>query len=189
MLRISTENGRAKVFTPYNKTFVAKIKNIGGRNWEASDKCWSIPESEIDTVRRFMQEVYGETDQTDQTERVTVKVTFNKECLSDYGEGFSLFGRTIARARGKGKNSSTSVEENVTLESGKIGSYGWCIYVREGTILKIRDIPKTALDIRDPHFDISIEEIHDNGSDRLALEAEKEKLLARLAEIEKLLSK
>ena len=91
MLQIKVENGTAKIFTPYNTTFVTKIKNIGGRRWNAAEKCWTVPESEIETVRAIMMEVFGETDLPDETEKVTVRVTFNKRAVADQ-DSVVLFG-------------------------------------------------------------------------------------------------
>ena len=187
-MKITVENGMAKVFTPYNATFVAKIKNIGGRKWNADERCWSVPEAEIETVRQYMMDVYGETDIPDETERVTVKVTFleDAEALCD---SVNLFGKNVARATGR--DSGAKVENDVTLIDGKIRSGGsaryWKTIVEKGTIVKVRNVPKSALGIA-TEYEVEVEEISTPGIDRAALIAEKEKLMARLAEIEKLLA-
>ena len=33
-MKITIENERAYIYTPYNPNFVSAIKNIGGRKWE-----------------------------------------------------------------------------------------------------------------------------------------------------------
>ena len=39
-MKIEINAGKANVFTPYNKDFVAKIKQIGGARWNGSARCW-----------------------------------------------------------------------------------------------------------------------------------------------------
>ena len=81
-IRVNIENGRAKVFTPFNRDFVAAIRNVGGRKWDADDKCWTVPEEALPEVRKIMMNIYGETDLPDTCGSVTVKVTFKEEYSS-----------------------------------------------------------------------------------------------------------
>jgi hypothetical protein len=60
--------------------------------------------------------------------------------------------------------------------------------IEAGTVIKVRNLPEAALNIK-TEYDIEVERVEEEKIDRLALEQEKEKLLARLAEIEKLLEK
>lgn len=181
-------NGMAKVITPYNAEFVAKVKGIGGRKWNAAERCWEVPESEIDTVRGYMMDIFGETDLPTEGEKVTVKVTFNSD-ESKRRESITLFGKTLARAWGR--DSGAKVGEDVTLISGKVTSGGsvknWYTEVEEGTVLKVRNVPRAALE-QDTDLDVTVEVMETAGIDRAALMAEKEKILARLAEIENLLA-
>lgn len=188
-MKITIENGTAKVYTPYNREFVEKIKTIGGRKWDATEKCWTVPESEVETVRKHMMDVFGETDQPIAGEKVTVKITFNREGASDYREGIYLFGKPIIRAFGR--DSGARVCDDVTLIEGKVTSGGssknWYTLAAEGTVLKVRNVPKAALEMIEG-YDVTVEEIEETGINRQALEDEKAKLLARLAEIETLLA-
>ena len=189
MFRISVENGMASVYTPYNKEFIAKIKQIGGRKWNSDEKCWMVPESEIETVRGYMSEVYGETDQMDESERVTVKLSFQDEYTASKGP-VTLFGKDIARAWGR--DSGARVCDDVVLEEGTITSGGscanWKTIIKEGAVLRVKGISKAMLEKEDLPSYITCEVIEDKEIDRLALMQEKEKLLARLAEIEKMLN-
>ena len=189
MMRIERkENGMAKVFTPYNSDFVAKIKKIGGRKWNSAEKCWEVPETEIDTVREYMMAVYGETDKADDSEKVTVKVTFNE---SEWAvcDSLFLFGKAIARATGR--DSGAKVGDDVTVLSGKLTSGGsarnWQTRAEDGTVIKVRNVPMAAL-ANTNGMNVTVEIIEEKEIDRAALIAEKEKILARLAEIEKLLA-
>ena len=187
-MKIEVKAGKANVFTPYNKEFVAKIKQIGGARWNGSSRCWTVPEAEVDTVRAYMREVYGETDLPDEGDRVTVEVTFLEEATDWDGE-ISLFGRQICRAFGR--DSGARVGEGVTLIDGKIGSGGsranWTVWIGEGARFRVRNLPRKALSIESP-YKIEVREVQQDGVDREALMAEREKLQARLAEIEALLS-
>lgn len=187
-MKITVENNMAKVFTPYNKTFVDQIKNIGGRRWNAEEKCWMVPETEIEQVRQYMLDVFGETDLPNECKKVTVLVTFNAEAYK-YCESVCLFGKTIARAFGR--DSGARVGDDVTLISGSISSGGsarnWCSCVNEGSTFKLRNVPENLLNQK-TEYDISVNVIDENQIDRAALEAEKEKLLARLAEIDAMLA-
>lgn len=187
MIKISIENGMASVFTPYNKEFVDLVKGIGGRKWNADRKCWMVPESEIEQVRKYMMDVFGETDQMDEDERVTVTITFTDDAKADCA-GVTIFGKTIAKAWGR--DSGARVGEDVTFISGNYGSGGsranWNTYIEAGSKFRVRNVPKAML-ANAPAY-VTVEVVDDAKIDRSALVQEKEKLLARLAEIEKLLA-
>jgi len=188
MMKITVENGIARIFTPYNAEFVSKVKNIGGRKWDSDNRCWMVPETEIEAVRQYMMDVYGETDLPSEDEKITVKVIFNDEAHGDR-ESVVLFGKTIARAWGR--DSGAKIGEDVTLISGSINSGGsvknWRTVVKAGSVFTIRNLSKAALNLK-TDYDVTAEEVKTGGVDRQALVEEKEKLLARLAEIEKLLA-
>ena len=35
-IKVTIKDGRASVFTPFNRDFVAAIRNVGGRRWDAA---------------------------------------------------------------------------------------------------------------------------------------------------------
>ena len=192
MLRIAVENGRAKVYTPYNPDFVSQIKTIGGHKWDSTEKCWTVPAAEIDTVRKCMMNTYGETDILAEGQRITVRVRFNKD---DYAEenSYFLFGKMIARAWGR--DSGAIVGDDVVFDGGKPISGGsmrhWRTVIPQGCVIRIKNVPQAAFEAQEPDKwgTWTAEKIEDEeGVSREALEEEKAKLLARLAEIEKLLS-
>lgn len=187
MMKITTKDGKAYVSTPYNKDFVTKVKQIGGARWNGSERCWVIPESEISTARTYMREVYGETDFPDEEERVTVDVTF-LEMVQDWHNGVTVFGKQLCRAFGR--DSGEKVGDGVTLIEGRIGSGGsranWTTVVHEGAKFRIRNLAKAALQI-ESDYNIKVEEVKEDEVNKEALRIEREKLLARLAEINALL--
>lgn len=185
-MKITREAGMAKIYTPYNKEFIEKVKNIGGRKWNAAEKCWMVPESEIEIVRKYMMEVFGETDLPSE-EKVTVKVTFNEDADEERG-AVVLFGKTIARATGR--DSGARVGDEATLIKGKIDSGGsaryWTTTIDAGSIFTVRNVPKAALEIP-TEYNITVEIMEAPEIDKEALLEERERLIARLAEIEELL--
>lgn len=188
-MKIVVNNGFADIYTPYNADFVDKIKRIGGRRWNGENRCWTVPETEIDTVRQFMVDVYGESDLPDSSEYVDVRITFENDAYSDYRSGIVMFGKTIARAWGR--DSGAKVGDDVTIETGVCTSGGsranWYTAIKADTVIKIRNLPKKALE-KGCDYDVTIEVIKENGINKEALLAEKEKLVLRLSEIEKLLA-
>ena len=179
------DNGKAAIKTPYNADFVKKIKQIGGAKWDG--EAWIVPATEVDIVRGYMREVYGETD-VPSGDRVTVDVTFVETAYADRASIF-LFGREVCRAHGR--DSGAKVCEGVTILSGTIGSGGsrvnWDTRIEKGTVVRIRDLPREVLNM-DVKYKIEYKVLDDKPIDREALEKEKTQLLARIAEIDKLLN-
>lgn len=184
-MKITIENGRAKVSTPYNADFVAKIKGIGGSRWEASNKCWSVPAESVDQVREIMMAVYGRTDQT--TEKTcTIRLTFEKS-MCEYRAPVAIYGKTIASAFGR--DTGARAGDDVAFVEGKPASGGsvknWTSIVPSGSVVVLYNVPESMLS-RELPAGVAAEVIS-NEVNRDELLQEKERLLARLAEIEALL--
>ncbi len=181
------ENGNISIVTPYNKEFVDRIKKLGGR-WNASDKAWEIDGRSIEAVRKVMREVYGRDDRPQ--ELVDVRVTIGKFSLYEDCGPVTLFGRIIASAFGR--DSGAKVGEGVAILSGGIESGGsrknWKTVVLPGSEIMIYDVPKLAVEERIDWDDrIGTFEVVEKEDPHAALRAEKEALLSRLAEINRLL--
>ena len=190
-IKVTIKDGRASIYTPFNRDFVAAIKtNIGGRKWDADNKCWTVPEESLPQVRQIMREVYGETDLPDAGGSVTVKVTFKEE-YSSRCDDVVIFKKVLASARGR--DSGARPGDDVTYLEGEPTSGGsranWKSIVPEGCVILLRHVPKSVWDRfgGSEEFDA---ELVDEGKDvkRKELEEEKAKLLARIAEIDKLLA-
>ena len=185
-IRIEKKDGKAHVYTPYNRDFVKNIKQIGGAHWTGS--AWSIPEDCIEDARAIMQRVYGETDIAE-AEKVTVEVTALDE-IREERASVSIFGKDLARAYGR--DSGAKVGDDASLISGDIDSGGsaryWDTVVSKGSIFKLRNVVKSKLDEYDKSlWDVKV--IEENKPNKESLNAEREKLLARVNEIDKLLKK
>ena len=183
-MKIEIRDDIAFVFTPYNPLFVRKIKSIGGAKWDFDKRCWKIPASTVDAAREIMVDVYGESDLPDDVEKVTVRVTF-PDGIAECRSPVVVFGRVIASAYGR--DSGAKVGDGVVFVKGKPDSGGsaknWTTVIHDGSIVEIRNVPVTALN---DSYDYEI--VKEKKIDRAALEAEKVKLLKRIAEIEKLLA-
>lgn len=182
-MKIEIRENTAYVFTPYNPKFVSSIKAIGGAKWDGNERCWKIPAAAVDTARKVMMDVYGETDLPDDGEKVTVRIRFDEEVSEERGP-IVIFGKTIASAFGR--DTGAKVGADVVFVQGAPTSGGsrnrWDTIIPEGCVAEIRNVPTAAL-----NDDYNYEIVEEKAIDREALEAEKAKLLKRLAEIEELL--
>ena len=189
-MKITIENERAYIYTPYNPNFVSAIKNIGGRKWESVSKCWSVPANSVETVRQIMMNIFHETDQIS-SEKVDVKVTF-KEYQCGYHGAYILLGKSISIATGR--DSGARVGEDVEILEGGVSSGGsmknWGSVVEKGTVAILRNVTKELINELSEELkkELVIEIINNSKVDIEALKKEKENLLKRLAEIEKLLN-
>ena len=189
-IKVTIKDGRAKVFTPFNRDFVNAIRNIGGRKWDADDKCWTVPEEALPEVRKIMMEVYGETDLPNTCGSVTVKVTFKEEWYERCNDVI-IFKKVIASARGR--DSGARSGDDVTFLEGKPTSGGsmknWKSVVPAGCVVLLRHVPMAVWE-EDKDSEYYTAELVDEGREakRKELEEEKARLLARIAEIDKLLA-
>ena len=191
---ITISGDKALVASPYNPDFVAQVKAMGGR-WDSAKRCWAVNAQAADAVRQVMREVYGRDDSTPApSDLVTVVVEFTRTVYA-YQSAYMLFGRMIAKARGR--DSGARVGNNVAFIRGRPTSCGsakkWGTEIPEDSIVELYNIPR-AIYLRDlpsmpadhPTLRISIKDTAP-VIDRAALEAEKTRLLTRVAEIDALL--
>lgn len=192
-IRLETRDGKINVFTPYDKTFVSKIKaNLGGAKWNPEDRCWTVSESQRDGLLTILADIFG-YEPTATANRVDIKVTFPEDADIEK-DSIKLGSYTIASAWGR--DSGVRLGDNVELIEGEFKSGGsvryWKTVVKAGTTVICRDVPEGCLQKEFSCVDHWTEqkpviEILDHSIDKEALEAEKAQLLKRLAEIESLL--
>ena len=183
-MKITIIDTAAYLDTPYNPEFVSQIKNIGGARWDSSRREWKIPAACVEQAREIMRRVFGECDLPDETRRVNVKLTFSESICGNTRESLIIFGKQIARAYGR--DSGAVVGGDVSFIDGSRANY----YARvpAGAVALLRNVPESILheDLPDGvTYEIMPEEAAPN---REALLAEKARLTARLAEIDKLLA-
>lgn len=185
-MKITVENNRANVYSPYNADFVSKIRGIGGAKWDSSAKCWSVPAESVDQVREIMLDVYGETDLIS-GRKVSVRLTFSQS-VAEYNAPVTIYGKTVSRAFGR--DSGARVGNDVAFVQGAPKSGGsaknWTSVVPEGSVVVLHNVPESMLEQELPGG-VTAEVLSDEPN-RAELLREKERLLARLAEIDRLLA-
>lgn len=187
-IKINTIEDRAYLETPYNANFVAAIKRIGGASWDRDRRAWCIPADAIDQAREIMRRVYGEDDRPSTEPSVSVRLTFGRE-VSELRAPVTILGKSIASAWGR--DSGARVGDDVAFVEGRPESGGsfknWRSVVPAGSVVVLHNVPQAALQMELPEG-VTAEVMQPATIDRDALQAERERLLARLAEIDQLLA-
>lgn len=185
MIKITVEEGRAAIESPYNPQFVSRIKKMGGK-WDSIRKVWTVDARDVEAVRSVMRDIYGMDDTPADLVSVRVKVT--KRIYGDKGP-VTMFGRTVASAYGR--DSGARIGDGVVFISGGVASGGsmkhWETVVKTDSEIIVHDIPRAAVEVGlDTCEGMEYEIIETPPNERREqLEKEKSGLLTRLAEIEK----
>lgn len=193
MISIRTEADKAYISSPFNPEFVKKIHSIGSAKWQAATKEWQVPVESLEDAKQVLRDVYGTDGSENNEPKVTVKLTIDDDV--DLGDiqsidnelVMTLFGREIMSARGR--DSGVKVADGVTVK-GKYKSGGSMKYPTiefgKGTEIIVYNVPETlAKKAKVKHATVEI--VSQPKIDRQALLDEKEQLLKRIAEIDKLL--
>lgn len=187
-IKIDIIDDRAMITSPYNADFVSAIKQIGGARWDRARRVWSIPADTVEQAREVMRRVYGEDDRPNAQPNVSVRLTFGERVYRTQ-EPIMIYGKTVASAYGR--DSGARVGDDVAFVTGSPESGGsvknWATIIPEGCIAVLHNVPQTALQMDLPEG-VTAEVIEKKGPDRAALENEKNRLLARIAEIDRLLA-
>lgn len=171
------------VDSPYHPDFPTRAKKLGGK-WEPASRRWCFDIRDVDRVAGMCRDIFGTDGESPETlETITVRLTCKGTSASASGIYFA--GRSVCYATGR--DSGAKLSEGVILLSGRVKSGGsmknWTTEITAGTVLEIRDIPLAAVKANtDNDWDIVI--LPEHLDPKIALEAEKVRLLARLAEIE-----
>lgn len=189
-VQTSVSATQIRVVSPYLPAFVSAAKRLGGR-WSAP--AWVFDVRDEARVRTVLVECYG----TDGTEPLGPTVTLRLELKPGHCEdraGIRIAGREIARAFGR--DSGAALGPGVVLVDGTLTGGGsmknWVTRVgADGATVLLRDVPAATADRlqADPPgclLSVSVEP-EEPVIDREALAAERERLTARIAEIDKLL--
>lgn len=189
IVKITSVGGQLHVKSPYNSKFVGQAKALGGK-WR--DEAWVFDIRDEARVRELCRELYGSDGLTADT--ITLRIEWREEGSSDKGP-IEVSGRPIARAFGR--DSGAKLADGIVQLAGGFSSGGsvknWVTRVRGGTIVLVRDFSRArAEELIAGNSDTSLRiysiEPEQQPIDRDALEAERSRLQARLAEIEVLLA-
>jgi hypothetical protein len=192
-IKIEKVGEKAQISSPYNPDFVKKIKAAGGK-WSGADKVWEIDARAIETAREICRDVYGADDTY--TETVTLRVETLMDMDALHGP-VVIAGRAVASA--KGRDSGARIGDGVSFAAGKPTSGGsvknWRTVIRSGAVIDLFDIPLAAAEkeVTAPALDYlgsplyTAKVVKDQQEDTSALLAERERLMARLSEIDALI--
>ena len=184
-MRIEKIENKIVVESPYHPRFPHRAKKLGGR-WDSGAKEWTFDARDEERVRALCLEIYGE-DGNGTSDLVTVRVSFEKDCWAA-AAGYFVAGRCVGRAFGR--DSGARLGEGVVVIEGSVSSGGsrknWTTFVKAGTVIEIRDLPRTAAEgeVKSPADDYTVEIVEAVCERKAALEADAEKLRERLAVIE-----
>lgn len=185
MMKITIDGDKAYLSTPYNADFVKRIRNVSGAKWDPTRIAWRIDAAAVDDARAIMRDVYGEDDQTS-GKKVKVKLHFSRRTYA-YRGSVTIYGKTLSKASSRDSGAWSGEDVSFIAEAPESGGSmkNWASVVPEGAIVILHNVPESMLDQALPEG-VTME-IMDAGIDRDALTAEKSRLLARIAEIDKLL--
>jgi len=175
-------NDQIGVICPYTSKFVNAAHALNGK-WDGN--MWVFDDVLLDIIKTKLMDIYC-TDGSP-CERVSIKITAIKD-LSSTQDSVTFFGLPIAKA--SGRDSGAKVCDGAAMISGKIGSGGsrqyWTTWVSEGSEFIVKDLPIAWLQKISERW--SIEQYGASKVDATALTTEKDALLKRLAEIDRMLT-
>ena len=169
----------------------AESESVADLNRNGWRFCSGIREARLESkVRALCLKWYG-TDGTGVDELVDIRLTFLTSVLTCKGP-VTAFGRILGLA--KGRYSGAQLGTGVVIESGNIISSGshsnWETRIESGTVVLLLDVPKALVvagGLRHAEVQI-VEPDQPSALEPAALASERDRLLARVAQIDALLS-
>lgn len=144
-IKMEVAGGRVMIYSPYNRTFVAKAKKLGGK-WMAAGKAWTFDERDADRVKALVGDVYGHFFDAD-VELVDVRIT-SSEIVEADRKPIYCGPREVARAWGR--DSGAKLGAGVVQLEGRVYSGGsvknWDTRASAGSIFEVRDFPKAQVE-------------------------------------------
>lgn len=179
-MKIVRENGKIKVQSDYNREFIGGVKTLGGK-W--SSPWWCVPEENEEALDILLQRVYGEG--LSPAELVDLIVDLG--ALSEDNGAIRMDGKLLARR--PSRDSLVQLGDGVVLVSGALSESGGSrcnprVDADEGTIVKVYLVPAALYERYKDHPGVQLAP-SDSGTKRQRLIEEREKLLRRIAEIER----
>lgn len=182
VVQIKRTENHIIIKSPYNSIFVEKARNLAGK-WVALNEAWQFDIRDEAEVLEVCYFCYGEDGI--RYNKCNVQITFITATYADKS-ALKVLGYPIARAFGR--DGGAKVSDGVLIKNGGFDSGGsaknWTTRVKAGTVIVLRDVSKPLvqafMDSDDYEPESMTIEILEEYQDLLA---EKERLLARLAEI------
>lgn len=178
-IEMKKENGIISVTSPFDRGFIGEVKTIGGK-WNAGQKTWDVPEENEEMLKELLTRCYGWAD--DDAEIITIEY-----CTDDFYDDVISIG-SIKMVDRRFRDGDVSYYNDTIVLSGGFPSSGGsakhpAAEPKDGTILRSK-ISRKAFDQLSEEEQKKITIVKE-ASKKERLEAEKAKLIARLAEIEK----
>jgi|ERR1035437_9531903 hypothetical protein len=172
----------------YSATFVSEAKKLGGK-WNGDNKSWDFDIEDEERVKALLRKIFG-TDGDSAVEMVRVEIDLNSIDTISNGT-FEMFGRTLLQRRSR--DYAVMQHDSVIVVRGGFSHTGGSVKhpnlgQADDTIIEVKSVPLELAEKAVADYPDAIRIIGDAKIDRSALEAEKAKLLLRLAAIEKLLA-
>ena len=177
------------VRAPYNPDFSTAARNLGGR-WSGNHRGWAFNMQTRARVRETLKTIYGtdSPDYTSVTARFDVGAWWRQDTIGDDSVCY-FAGRQILSRRER--DTIVKLGEGVVLIEGSFNPSGGSIRypsldLDRGTIVEVYDVPADHQDLtRDGVTTVQVQESELVDVD--ALMAERERIVARLNEINEVL--
>lgn len=181
-----TDFGKIAVRAPFNPDFVKAAKRLGGK-WSGDTKAWLFDARDRGRVEDLLATCYGYSAAAS-GELATVRIVLDED--NAYSKEVYFAGRSICSRRYR--DAPVKTADNVVIIDGEFSAsagsmrYPAVIQGSRTVTIEVRDVPVEALaaekELRFERIDA------DTQAQREALIAERERLIARLAEIDEALN-
>lgn len=187
-VKIDKRDGKIFVKSPYSPNFPVPARRIGGR-WLSSEKAWVFDVRDEADVRDLCLEIYGEFG--DENCAKVDLLLRAKEAWKSNNSNLFFAGRQIAKS--EGKNCEPRLGPGVIVKEGNFYSAGshrnYYVVLEGGSVVELRDVPLLAAETAIMQCPSEIEvEIIGKSNNACLLKKEREKLVDRLEEIDRVLS-
>ncbi len=185
MLKITRENDKIAVESPFNPNLPKRARGMGG-NWDSDRKAWEYEAADEEHVKALYMDVYGEWENTTS---VRVRITATSNLFGEDRESLYICGVQVARAFGRDTGAKVCDAKFLTgLPTSGGSAKNWCTKIPTGAVFEI-EIPETLLEKLEEEGEsrgFTFEQIVVRAREemRKLLEQEREKLVARIAEID-----
>lgn len=183
-MEVIKEDGKLKVKSEYNAEFIRKAHELSGK-WDSP--YWVFDEKNEQIVRQTLMEVYGE-DGTPQKE-VTIDIDLDKyfpEYYRGRNDDAEFHGKSLCYR--PGRDSNVKMRNDAIVIKGGFPSNGGsrnhpALDWENGTVIRVT-VTEAAYLAEKEHEGITLHENDDKTQKIQALKDEKERLMARVAEID-----
>ena len=190
-ITIKRTEKQIRVASPYNPDLPEAARKLGGK-WQSTSREWVFDLRDEARVAELYRSVYGQWDEGElPADAVTVRVRLFQGWYRRHS-GLFFAGRELAHATGR--DSGARQAEGVIVLEGEFTSGGsvknWTTCAEAGTVFELRDVSAAKVQEEQDDDDKAYPKFHIEvlgDPDTLAiaaLQAERKRLVARIAEID-----